>query len=714
MPKIEINEYDETRQASLGELTDVAYVPGFVCTDYKINDSVFDIPKDDDGNVIESEVVYKGIEPFKPTLFTSVQEFENACGTIGVQFTEDQLYADASDGLGGFSSLAVPFSGVMFYKGQYEPGYIMAKELLASGIPVLFERVNRDGELSDIKIDTMEEKPSDWATSYTNYIQVVDSYSYITDPVAPTFSLVPADGTKWSEEKDYYIRREKTKEDTGELEGWNFEHISSESVEKTVDDIVTNKIFEEKPETNEIYFYKDDKAPVYYEFEMETVTEGSPSFEKGKFAVEVPDARHFEVLEEQGEYFGEGNTVYKITNLNEGNTDFFKLNGQDYSISVSWTKVYARGSGNKSYLVKDVTNIPATEDFSPSADHPYFEKLSGTTVKDMYTALSTVYDTAAEDRLIDKGNYNVKYLTSGGYPVYEYNGGELVTKMKKLAYERGDCVALIDHTYMPERDMNIDKEDSLYYQVTHDKSFTSTPENSYATMFTPWCRFTRVSTDVYSEDRVFDDADEKAEAAPATTILMPGSFAYLTSLADSIKTYANWMAIAGVTRGMVQHLTSDGIITDIPNGVADKMSTEHSTGIYINPITNIRPYGYAIWGNRTLLKNEDNTSTQATSYLSIRNLVSDIKKLCYTVCRRLTFEPNSEQLWTNIQAGIMPTLDRMQSGYGISGYQLAINKDHPQYGRHATFCFKIILFPVYPVEKFYVNVILQDNEVTFE
>ena len=62
----------------------------------------------------------------------------------------------------------------------------------------------------------------------------------------------------------------------------------------------------------------------------------------------------------------------------------------------------------------------------------------------------------------------------------------------------------------------------------------------------------------------------------------------------------------------------------------------------------------------------------------------------------------------------MPTLDRMQSGYGISGYQLAINKDHPQYGRHATFCFKIILYPIYPVERFFINVILQDNEVTFE
>ncbi len=719
MPYIEIREQDNTRQASLGEMTDVVYVPGFVCIDPNINDSIFDIERDEDTNeIISSE--YKGIEPFKPTLFTSVSEFESACGTIGVQFDKDQLYADTSvstvNGPEGFSEFSIPFSGVMFHKGEYDPGYIMAKELLAAGLPVLFERVNRDEELSTTPIKT-DDKPDNWETVYTNYVQLADSYKHITSATAPTFMLLPANGTKYDAGTTYYTRSVKMSETNPEvIEGWTFTKVEdNNTVEKTIDGIVEDKI-STKPEDSIIYFYKDENAHKYFEFIETPVGEGNPTFEKDKFAVPTSDDRGFRVLSEEGEDFKKGAVVYKIVDLSAGeNTDLFKVDESSYFISSEWANNYARGNGKSTYLVKGVVNISATETFNTDNDkYPYFEKLSGTTVADMYNALSNnVYDVSAEDGLIDKGNYSVKYLTSGGYPVYEYRNGELVTKMKNLAYQRGDCVALIDHTYMPERNMNIDKEDSLYYQVTHDNSFTSTPENSYAAMFTPWCKYTRVSTDEYSQYREFGP-DEKDLAAPATTVIMPASFAYLTSLADSIKTYANWMAVAGVTRGMVQHLASDGIITDIPNGVADKMSTEHTSGIYINPITNIRPYGQAIWGNRTLIKNEDNTSTQATSFLSIRNLVSDIKKLCYTVCRRLTFEPNSEQLWTNIQAGIMPTLDRMQSGYGISGYQLAINKDHPQYGRHATFCFKIILYPIYPVERFFINVILQDNEVTFE
>ena len=704
MPYIQIDELDETRQAALAENTDVVYVPGFV-----------DVNSDD----LNADGEYKGIEQYKPTLFTDVTTFENACGKIGVKFEEDQLYSSLGgilpDGTNaGFDPVAIPFNGVMFNAGEYDPGYIMAKELLASGLPVLFERVNPEKALSG-PIDT---EPDNWKDIFNDYYHNVNAYNRIESSVAPLFFFESANGLQKQEETSYFKRTVEVDEN-GDVTGWKFVLVDSSDVNTDSNGNVADVTGQEKAEDNSVYFYKKTDAPKYFWFKPTTLKadgeaplEGedvkTPEFESGKYYDAADTVPYFSVIESDSwKNAGKvpGNIVYEKIELNgeaDGGKDYFKKDGSDYIISLKWVKDYT----GQDFRVYSKTQVEATSDWDASDDQVYFKKLSGTTIKDMYDALSSmVYDTSRQDRLIDKGNYSIKYITSGGYPVYEYNDGELVTKMKRLAYTRGDCVALIDHTFMPERNMNIDQPDSLYYAVTHDAAFTSSAENSYAAMFTPWCKYTRITSDT-----LHPNSNETA----VTQIRMPASFAYLTSLADSIKTYANWMAVAGVTRGTVQHLASDGIITDIPNGVADTMSTEDNSGIYINPITNVRPYGNVIWGNRTLLKNEDKTSTQATSFLSIRNLVSDIKKLCYTVCRRLTFEPDSEQLWVNIQAGIMPTLDRMQSGYGISGYQLATNKDHPQYGRHATFCFKIILYPVYPVERFYVNVILRDNEVTFE
>ena len=705
MPKIEINEYDETRQAALAETTDVVYVPGFV------NVNSEDLNQDGE---------YKGIKQYTPTLFTEVTTFENACGKIGVRFEEDQLYSSVASILpdgseGGFDQDAVPFNGVMFNAGEYDPGYIMAKELLASGLPVLFERVNPDKALSN----PISTEPDNWAVVFNEYVHMINIYDRIKSSTAPLFFFESANGLPKQEETSYFKRTVEVNEN-GDITGWKFISVDSGDVNTDSNGNVVDITGQKKEEDNSVYFYKKPDAPKYFWFKPTTLkADGedpfdagkdveTPAFESGKYYDATDVVPYFSAIEgNDWKTLGKvpGNIVYEKIELNgeaDGGKDYFKKDGNDYIISLKWVQDYA----GQDFRVYVKTQVDATSTWDASDDQVYFKKLSGTTIKDMYNALSSmVYDTSQQDRLVDKGNYSIKYITSGGYPVYEYNNGELVTKMKRLAYERGDCVALIDHTFMPERNMNIDQPDSLYNAVTHDASFTSSPESSYAAMFTPWCKYTRITSDVVSSN---------SDVTPVTEIKMPASFAYLTSLADSIKTYANWMAVAGVTRGMVQHLASDGIITDIPNGVADKMSTEDNSGIYINPITNVRPYGNVIWGNRTLLKNEDKTSTQATSFLSIRNLISDIKKLCYTVCRRLTFEPNSNQLWTNIQAGIMPTLDRMQSGYGISGYQLAINKEHPEYGRHATFCFKIILYPVYPVERFYVNVILRDNEVTFE
>lgn len=328
---------------------------------------------------------------------------------------------------------------------------------------------------------------------------------------------------------------------------------------------------------------------------------------------------------------------------------------------------------------------------------------SAINIKTMYDVLDGIFDAGSDSGVMDKGNYSFKYMTTGGYPVYEYNQGALVQKMLNVAYTRGDCVAIIDYTDNIKREQeDIDHSDSLYATVKNDSSWKAHGE--FATMFTPWATYNRLTTD--------RDYITGQTVKSSSSIRMPASFAYLLALADSIKTNANWLAIAGSARGAVLHLAEGGMTTIIPNGAADRMQPRDS--IAINPITNINPYGNIIWGNRTLKDNAEKSGLTATSFLNIRNLVSDVKKQCYRTARQLTFEQNNDILWINFKALMSPLLDRMLSGYGISGYKMVIDTENEHYNEKATLCVKIILFPVYAVEDFYITIVLKDEDISVE
>ena len=472
MPKIQITEQDLTRTGNSSVSTDVVYIPGFVNT-------ACDNLKDKTGK-------YIGIAYNKPTLFTSVLEFEALCGTSPACFMKDEEYPKAQEGrqTKDFAAAAVDTTSnkpVMFKKGTYDPSYIMAKELLAAGLNVLYERVNKQAE-SD----------------------------------------------------------------------------QGESTETLV---------------------------------------------------------------------------------------------------------------------------------APNID-----------VDTMYTFLSAAFKTNSNDEykygLASQGEYEFKYLTTGGYPVFEYDNNSIVTAMLNLAKQRGDCVAIIDHTDNILRDTNVNHSESVYGTVKSSTIFDD--DGEFGAMFTPWCTYNRITSDQ------IDNTTRKSDP-----IRLPASFAYLKALADSIKTNANWLAIAGVTRGLVSDLSENGVTTNIPNGAADYMQPRQ--GIAVNAITNINPYGYTIWGNRTLKKNVENLT--ATSFLNIRNLISDVKKQTYKVAKRLTFEQNNEVLWVNFKAGISPLLDRMLTGYGISNYKIVRDLTHEKANETATVCAKIILYPVYAVEDFYITVVMTDDEV---
>lgn len=302
------------------------------------------------------------------------------------------------------------------------------------------------------------------------------------------------------------------------------------------------------------------------------------------------------------------------------------------------------------------------------------------TVSSLYEAMKGgLFDKIAENKDI----YNVKTITSGSYPTFLSDDKSIASNMVQVAANCGDALAVIDHE---------NNYTNLYDDV--NKDWTSATDNSgddakkYAAMFTPWATYVTNTTASYLANNLIN---------------MPASFAYVSSLADSIKTNPNWYAIAGVTRGNAPGLIQ--VDEEITGSTSDKYQSRN--GVSINPIMNVPSYGYCIWGNRTL---HNNKGLVASSFLNIRALTNDIKKVVYQASKELTFELNSDVTWLTFRSKIEPTLDKMVTGNGINGYKLI----RAASDKKATIKAIIRIYPIEAVEDFDITIELADSFTTAE
>ena len=339
--------------------------------------------------------------------------------------------------------------------------------------------------------------------------------------------------------------------------------------------------------------------------------------------------------------------------------------------------------------------------------------------------------------LLDISEYNFKYVTSGGYPVFNqgtyadveaydpaknsayavgakvhYNGkvyecteatanppgafdstkwtaegdyfskSDIVNNMLDLCEKRGDCYALIDHADNVIRPWYGNK--SLKYAVDH---FEFGEKAKYAGMFTPWATY---NIDMLNSVK-----------------LMPASFGYLRTLAKGMIAYNNYFAFAGVNRGVVDGIRELHCAKPLTNTVANDLQTKD--GFSINPITYVRPYGLTLWGNRTLLKAEGDL--KATNFLNIRNLVCEVQKTAYRSAKVCLFENDNLGTWVKFTNPIKQLLTNMQNAGALAAFEVA----RVPVVEKAVIAAEIRLVPIYAVEEFWITVTLLDNgEVTVE
>lgn len=293
-------------------------------------------------------------------------------------------------------------------------------------------------------------------------------------------------------------------------------------------------------------------------------------------------------------------------------------------------------------------------------------------------------------KLEDKGEYVFKFLTSGGYPTIANGDTSIADEMLVVSNNRGDVTALIDYSSA----LKINSTDTSLNAYTVIKNWASTlgnqngeQLNNYGACFAPWCVF-------------------KSPTTKGKITLAP-SFAYLSAYGTSTQTNANYYAAAGVVRGYIPNFEQP--VERISNKRSNEIQPRD--GISINPIVEVKPYGYVIWGNRTL---KDNSPVRgggeltATSFLNIRQLSNDVKRVVWVACKRCTFEPNSDNLWVKFRSEITPTLDQMAGNNGLTNYKITrLPTD-----KKATIVAKITLYCIEAVEDFDITIELTDSQIT--
>jgi len=583
MPQITIREVDKTQAGSVAAQDNVVYIPGYA-TMGPIN---------------------------TPTLCTTLDEFYDTFGRVPYEFRTNQNYFKAEEGKIGFSNNSIPSSYSVFAKaGSEEQSFIYAQDVLASGLPVLFERV----------------MSADNINLYTARAEL---------------TLYNAEGTSLPG-KLLISSKDAGKEAAGIKVEINFKQINGNNLpeyELKIND----------KETHTISF--DIAASSFYKnIESDTITLDLLN-SKG----ELPDGTIPGFVVPEGSAAAGTTDVAVMPDLAQINLIVPVVDGE----GITYTPITTVLTIKDENLTKDEFTVQD------------FYKTLNSVIEDTFGETTTFFS-----RLEDKGEYQIKFITTGAYPNFEI--GSIANNMLAAAATRGDCTALIDHTNNTERELV--GTGSVFEAI---QTIGDAGTRKHGAMFTPWAYYTsKVNGNVYT---------------------FPGSYGYLISLGASLRTNAAWYAVAGTTRGLLSGFKRPCQI--ITGAIGERFQQE--TGVSINPILNIKPYGYCIWGNRTLHLND---GLVASSFLNIRMLTNDIKKVVYQTAKRLTFELNDNILWLNFRAAIEPTLDKMVSGNGLSDYKI-IKKASK---KKATIEAVIRLYAIEAVESWDITIELSDSYVSAE
>lgn len=215
--------------------------------------------------------------------------------------------------------------------------------------------------------------------------------------------------------------------------------------------------------------------------------------------------------------------------------------------------------------------------------------------------------------------------------------------MLVLAVVRGDAVALLD----TPKNWNY-KDVYAYTEQTGGVD----SKYSFGATHAPWCKMRDLSTGNFA--------------------MMPASLAFLSAIASGLLANGEsslWYAPAGVSRASCPN------VTDVQYQVGGTILNywQNDNIARVNPIMKILSYGYCVYGNATLMQNKQGYTKSSLQGLGTRFLCNSIKKAIFSICVRLTFEPNDYNLWSTFRTELGDVLRQYQLNGVIAEYSIQMD-----------------------------------------
>lgn len=316
--------------------------------------------------------------------------------------------------------------------------------------------------------------------------------------------------------------------------------------------------------------------------------------------------------------------------------------------------------------------------------------------------------------LKDKSVYDFRYVVTG-FMNETYFANALALQLCEAVNEtsvsevasngRGDCILLVDIPYSWYTTQNENNIPSPLTQVDavdniKNKLASGIIESKYAAIFAPYVKYN------FTDNEVSGYISENENDGLLDGKTFPASFHYLACAAKSNSIYNEWYAVAGYTRGISDYDVAGLGCTfgeNAANVLQPRQITSDGVRCAVNLIIKIRNE-YLIWGNRTAYA-LNSSNLLASHFLNIRQLCTTIKKEVYYACKRFTFDPNSDILWTNFTMAVRPTLEKMKADQGITDYKII----RVQSKQRATMAARIRIVAVEAVEDFSISLYLEDS-----
>lgn len=348
------------------------------------------------------------------------------------------------------------------------------------------------------------------------------------------------------------------------------------------------------------------------------------------------------------------------------------------------------------------------------------------------------YIDGAFDFLNDKNAYDIKFITFGnhcaikaslnssvatgqGTTKFGFDFG-LLNNVLPVCGERKDCSVLVDVNYystvttssgdVPEdiagTSMATFTEGNAFvsdFKIAVECSGDDVDANYKLAKFTSGGGTSQIDVSSRAYALLPNATFSYSIGTAKYTLIVPSSLIYLNQYSQSNRRTTTWLPITGVNRGVVEGTFTPDL--SISKYLIDNSIIEDGAGVSFNAVVTVRPYGNTIWGDRTLIEQDATRGVQATSYFSLRNLVSDVAKTAYNSAIRYTYETNNDITWFNFKQDITTLLDQVVSSGVLQSYTVKRGTTDSR----NTMIAVITLYPVLPVENFDIYVNLENAEV---